>query len=104
MHVAVVRFELHIPAARSLKEKRAVLRPIVEGIRNRFSVSVAEIEYQDKWQRAAVGVGLVAESHRQAEHVVNALERWVWSRPDAEVASFETRWSSWKDDADDEWR
>jgi len=92
VHVAVVRLELHIPASRSLKEKRAALRPIVEGIRHRFRISVAEVGYQDTWQRALVGMAVVSDSYAHAVEVVDAVERWVWSKPDVEVCGFGTQW------------
>ncbi len=92
MHVAVVQLELHIPTSRSLKEKRAALRPIVEGMRHRFQVSVAEVGYQDKWQRALVGLAVVSDSYSHAAEVVDAVERWVWSKPEVEVCRFDTDW------------
>jgi len=92
VHVAVIRIELHLPVARSLKEKRAVLKPIVEGLRHRFSLSVAETDFHDKWQRAEVGVAVVAATAAHAQDVVDSVERWVWSRPDVEVCRFETGW------------
>ena len=93
MHVAVVQLELHIPTSRSLKEKRAVLRPIVEGIRHRFQISVAEVGYQDKWQRALVGMAVVSDSYGHAVEVVDNVERWVWSKPEIEVTRFDTTWA-----------
>ncbi len=96
MHVAVVRLEFHIPQARSLKEKRAVVRPVVEGLRHRFSLSVAEVAYQDKWQRAAIGLAVVSETYGHAADVVDAVERWVWSRAEIEVSSFSTQWSTYE--------
>ncbi len=92
MHVAVVQCELHIPTSRSLKEKRAVLRPIVEGLRHRFQISVAEVGYQDKWQRAVIGMAVVSDSYSHAVEVVDNIERWVWSKPGLEVTRFETEW------------
>ena len=92
MHVAVVQLELHMPTSRSLKEKRAVLRPIVEGLRHRFQISVAEVGYQDKWQRALVGMAVVSDSYSHAVDVVDNVERWVWSKPGVEVCRFETTW------------
>ena len=92
MHVAVVRLELHIPASRSLKEKRAVLRPIVEGLRHRFQISVAEVDYQDKWQRSLIGMAVVSDSYSHAVDVVDNVERWIWSKPEIEVTRFETEW------------
>jgi uncharacterized protein len=94
MHVGVVLVELHIPQSRSLKEKRAVVKPIVEGLRQRFSLSVAEVDFQDKWQRASIGFAVVSGAYAHAAEVVDAAERWVWSRPDIEVSSFTTRWST----------
>jgi len=88
----VVQCELHIPTSRSLKEKRAVLRPIVEGLRHRFQISVAEVGYQDKWQRALIGMAVVSDSYSHASEVVANVERWVWSKPDVEVCSFTTDW------------
>ena len=93
--MGVVRLELHIPQSRSLKQKRAALRPVVEGLRQRFSLSVAEVGYQDTWQRALVGLAVVSGSHRQAADVVDTVERWVWSRPDVEVCDFSCQWSTW---------
>ena len=92
MHVAVVQLGLHIPVSRSLKEKRAALRPIVEGIRHRFQISVAEVGYQDKWQRALVGMAVVSDSYAHVAEVVDAVERWVWSKPEVEVTRFVTEW------------
>ena len=99
VHVAVVRVELHIPASRSLKAKRAAVKPIVEGLRQRFHLSVAEVGYQDKWQRCLIGFAVVSESHGHAAEVVDAAERWIWSRPDIEVSSFGARWSTYEEEA-----
>ena len=97
MHVAMVRFQLHIPQSRSLKQKRAAVKPVVEGLRHRFSLSVAEVDHQDKWQRSTIGLAVVSGSHAHAAEVVDAVERWVWSRPDVEVSAFERHWSEFED-------
>jgi uncharacterized protein YlxP (DUF503 family) len=70
-----------------LKEKRAVIKPIIEGARRRYQVAAAEVDFQDKWQRAAVGVAVVASSAGHAEEVLAAVERFVWSFPEVEVVS-----------------
>ena len=48
VHAVAVRFDLHVPASRSLKAKRAAIRPVVDGLRHRFKVSVAEVDHQDR--------------------------------------------------------
>jgi uncharacterized protein len=87
-----VRFDLHLPACHSLKEKRAVITPILEGCRRRYSVAAAEVAFQDKWQRAALGVATVAGTPGHAEEVLGAVERFVWSFPEVEVVEQERTW------------
>jgi len=81
-----------VPQSRSLKAKRAAVRPIVEGLRVRFRVSVAEVDHQDQWQRAGVGVAVVGASAAQVEEVLDAVDRFVWSHPEVEVLSTERSW------------
>lgn len=64
--------ELHLPGVHSLKEKRALLRPIEQALRDDLGVSVAEVGWQDAWQRAALGVAVVA---RDATGIDRTLER-----------------------------
>lgn len=62
MPIGVLTLEIQIPYAHSLKEKRAVLRKIKDRLRARFNVAVAEIDHQDVWQRATVGVVSISDS------------------------------------------
>ncbi len=93
MEVLVWRFEMHIPLAQSLKEKRAVLRPITEGMRAKFNVSVSEVDHADQWQRAAIGVAVVSGSAAHATEQLDAIERWVWSHDGFEVFDSERFWA-----------
>jgi uncharacterized protein len=85
MRAAAVRVELHLPAPQSLKAKRAVLRPMVEGIRRLGSYSVAEVGRQNDWQRATIGVAIVARDGRDLGVQITKLRRYLDSRPDIEV-------------------
>ena len=87
-----MRIDLHIPESRSLKAKRAVVKPIVEGLRRRFHVAVAEVDHQDQWQRAGIGVAAVASSPAHVADILDEVERWVWSNPDVQVLSMERTW------------
>ena len=87
-----MEIDLHLPACRSLKAKRAVLRPIVEGLRSRFRVSVAEVGDQDLWQRANIGVAVVGGTTSHVEDVMDEIERWVWAQPGIEVLSMDRIW------------
>ena len=102
MHVLALAIDLRLPACHSLKEKRAVLRPIVDGIRNRYPVAAAETAHQDQWQRAEVGVAAVSSSAKVVREVVDGVERFVWSFPEVEVLGARRFWA--EDDEDgDEW-
>ena len=92
MHAAAVCFDLHVPESRSLKAKRAAIRPIVDGLRHKFRVSVAEVDHLDQWQRAAIGVAAVSGSHAQLREVLEAVERFVVSAPGVELIDVETAW------------
>ena len=92
VRAALVAYDLHIPEARSLKAKRAAIKPIIEGVRHRFSVSVAEVEHQDQWQRSVIAVAAVASSGAHLEDILGSVDRFVWSHPNIEVLSTERSW------------
>ncbi len=92
MHAAALRVELYLRECRSLKSKRSAVRPIVEGLRKRYRVSAAEVDYQDTWHRTAVGIAAVAGSHSQLVDVLDEVERFVWSFPEVEVLRVDRRW------------
>jgi uncharacterized protein YlxP (DUF503 family) len=85
VHAAAILFDLHLPACGSLKEKRQVVRPIVEGLRNRYGVAASEVGGHDLWQRARIAVAAVAESAARLDEVLAQVERFVWSHPEIEV-------------------
>jgi uncharacterized protein YlxP (DUF503 family) len=97
MHAAAMSFDLHIPVSRSLKAKRAVIRPIVDGLRHRFRISVAEVGYQDQWQRSTIAVAVVAGSERRVRELLEAAERFVAGAPDVELLGSEVAWLELED-------
>jgi uncharacterized protein YlxP (DUF503 family) len=90
--VLALEVDLRIPSARSLKDKRQVVKSIVEASRRRFAVSSAEVGEQDSWQRARLGFAVVASSAGTADRVLRDVEDFVWSHPDVEVASVDRHW------------
>ena len=89
MVVGVCTIELIIPAANSLKEKRSVLKSMLEGMRSRFNVSAAEIEHQDLWRRATIGLACVSSSQAFVDQVLNKAVDWVEANPRVNVANVE---------------
>lgn len=92
MVVLALTAKLHCPASQSLKQRRAATRPIIEGARQRFSVSVAEVGGQDTWQRCDIGIALVSGEARVAEQLADEIERFIWSFPDVTVLSVDRQW------------
>lgn len=78
MYVGALRAEFRLPGARSLKEKRKPLRSLKDRLRNRFQVSVSEVDSHDVHQRVVIGIATVAESagslHRQLATIRRYLE------------------------------
>ena len=85
MFAAALAIELHLPDCHSLKDKRAAIKPILEGARRRFQVAAAEVDFHDKWQRAALGFAAVAPDGGHVTQVLDSVERFVWSFPEVEV-------------------
>jgi uncharacterized protein YlxP (DUF503 family) len=92
MFAAALSIELHLPDCHSLKDKRAAVKPIVEGARRRFAVAAAEVDHQDRWQRAGLGVAAVGSSETHVEAVLDNVERFVWSFPEVEVLGCARHW------------
>jgi uncharacterized protein YlxP (DUF503 family) len=71
--IGTARVELHIPGVGSLKGKRAVMNKCKAALQNELGCSVAEVGYQDLWQRAALGVATAASSVTAARRVLDRL-------------------------------
>ena len=90
--VAAMIFDVRLVGCRSLKEKRSVLRPILEKLQHRFGVAVAEVEHQDLWQRAGLGVAAVSGSSPVLARLLDEVERYVWAQPNVEVIEVRRQW------------
>jgi uncharacterized protein len=73
--VGVLTLELHIEGALSLKDKRHTVKSLKDRLRAKFNVAVAEIGYQDLWQRSLVSAVTVSGDHARAEEVLQRVER-----------------------------
>ncbi len=78
--IGVLLAELHFPASRSLKDKRAPLASLRDTMRGRFHVSFSEVGLHDAWQRARVLMVLAASSLEQAAERLDDLERHLYAQ------------------------
>ncbi|MEX2247304.1 MAG: DUF503 domain-containing protein [Dehalococcoidia bacterium] len=91
MNAGLLRFSLRLPESGSLKDKRQVVRSVAQRIRNKFQVAVAEVDDNEAWQIATIGVACVSNSARHCEEVLREVVAFVEdSRLDAEVLDVET--------------
>lgn len=77
MVVAAAVFEIHIPHAQSLKEKRMVVKSLRDRIRNKFEVSAAEVGLQDLHQRARLGVAMVSSDEKVLAGVLEEIVSFI---------------------------
>jgi uncharacterized protein YlxP (DUF503 family) len=90
MIIGLCTIELHLPAANSLKDKRSVLKSTIARIRREFNVSIAEVDGQDMWRTAVLGVATVSNDSAHAHRVLSGVVRWIErTRLDAELVDFQ---------------
>ena len=85
MVLGVLKIELHLHDNRSLKGKRKVVRSMVEKIRHKFKVSIAEVGSNDKWQKIELGVSTVGNDRRHIDSSLNNILSFLESLYLAEI-------------------
>lgn len=83
MVVGVSVFELHVPAARSLKEKRKIVKSLIDRIHRRFRVSIAETGFHDLHQRAEISIAAVALNEGEGRRLMDAIRSLIDAEPGA---------------------
>jgi len=87
MLVGVCRLELFVPESSSLKSKRFVLSSIKKKIRNKFNVSVAEVENNDKWQRISLGISIVSNEQKFIDMNIEGILKLIENDGRMEILS-----------------
>src|SRR2546428_1613937 len=96
MIIGVSQITLHLPDSQSLKDKRQIIKSVMARIRNRFEVAIAEVEEQNLWQIAVLGVSCVSNSRQHAEEILGQVRRYIEeTRPDIIVSNVENELISW---------
>lgn len=86
MHIGSLTITLHIHAANSLKDKRSVIKSLIETTRRKFNVSVAEVDDLDKWRRATIGIASVSNDVQHLNGILDKVVESLESNPSVEVA------------------
>jgi len=90
MNVSVCRVELRLPENHSLKGKRQVIKSIIARLQNRYKVAVAEVDNQDLWQIATLGIACVSNHRRHSDETLsNVVKFIIQNYPDVELLNSE---------------
>ena len=73
--IGVITLELRLDGSHSLRDKRHFVKSLKDRLRSKFNVSVAEIDYQELWQRGLVAVVTVSPDQAHAERILQSVER-----------------------------
>ena len=96
MVIGACEITLHLPACHSLKEKRQIIKSVVTRVRNQFEVAIAEVEHNDLWQSAKLGVSCVSNSSQHAGEVLERVQHYIEeTRPDIILSNIETELIHW---------
>ena len=90
MHIGVCRIELHLPGNLSLKGKRRVVKSITTQVRSKFNISVAEVDDQNLWQLATLGICCVSNNKRYVNEVLSKVVDFIVDgRFEVEILDYE---------------
>jgi uncharacterized protein YlxP (DUF503 family) len=91
MNTGVCKIKLHIPENQSLKDKRRVIKSIISRLRNQFNISIAEVDDNDLWQVATLGISCVSNNDQHVEETMSKIMNFiVHNYPEAEIVNQET--------------
>lgn len=91
MVIGVARVTLHLAASHSLKDKRQVIRSLLAQVKQRFEVAAGEVDRQDQWQVAVLGVSCVSTDARHADEIISKVVEFIATRKvEAEMMDYET--------------
>jgi len=95
MNIGVCKIDLRIPENETLKGKRMVVQSIIARVRDKFHVSIAEVENGDKWQITTIGVCCVSNDNRHTNEMISRIVEYIeTTRLDVEVLNCETEFIS----------
>ena len=92
IHSLLMLVDVHIPHAQSLKQKRSVIKSLVEKLRARFNASVAETGYLDEWQRSQLSIAMVSNSSRYLQQQLALVEAHLLEVHEISVLRIEQHW------------
>lgn len=92
IHISLTCIDFLVPHADSLKAKRRVLKSLKDKLRSRFNASVAEIGYQEEWQRAILGITMISNERQHLQRGHSAINRLFEEKADIQILDIRMEW------------
>ena len=92
MIIGFLLTDIHLPYCHSLKEKRKRLNSIKERIKNKYNIALAELEYQNKWQRTKIGIVTLNNELRVIESIFQKIIQDLEEQLDGEIIDYKIQW------------
>jgi uncharacterized protein YlxP (DUF503 family) len=90
MHTGVCKIKLHLPGSQSLKAKRRVVKSIISRLGSQFNISIAEVDDQDLWQLATLGVACVSNHNQHVDETISKVVNFIAQNyPELEIVDHE---------------
>lgn len=90
MNTGVCKIKLHLPGSQSLKSKRRIIKSIISRLRNQYNISIAEVDDQDLWQLATLGVACVSNHNQHVDETMSKVVNFIAQNyPELEVVDHE---------------
>lgn len=88
--IGVRIIDLYLPTTQSLKDKRRIIKSMTQRVRSRFNISISELDYQDHWGKARLGMAIITTEQAYAQKVLEAASRIIEQYSEAEIYQLST--------------
>jgi uncharacterized protein YlxP (DUF503 family) len=92
MHIGSLVIEIMVYSSASLKEKRYVLKGLKDRLKHKFNIAVAEIDYQDKWQRSKIGIVTISNDYGHVQNSLQQVFSFLDQSDEYEIISYEFKY------------
>lgn len=90
MHTGVCKIKLHIPGNQSLKGKRRIVKSIIARLRSQYNIAIAEVDDQDLWQLATLGIACVSNHNQHVDETLSKVVNFITQNyPELEIVDQE---------------
>lgn len=91
MWIGYLEVELYIPGISSLKQKRIIIKSVKTKLRTKYNVGVAEIDDNDKWQRAVLGIVGISNDKKEINSQLDKILNWLEKERDFDILNYELK-------------